>query len=122
MKKSKKKHNNILIVLIIIIIVIGLCSFLFYNSYMNKVDITFSNIKDTVKTSKVLNEKYGSIKEVKYNNFMKWLTKKENYECLEMTIKTSNSNKNICTIVKYEESLNMYIIDGYEIDGKILND
>jgi len=123
MKKKKKSKKNILIpILLVVVILIVLFCYLFYKSYMDRVDATFSNVKDTVKSSTILKENYGEIKEVKYDNFMKWLNKEENYECLSMILVTTKGNYNICTKVRYEESLNMYIVDGFVIDGKLLND
>ena len=120
---NKKKNNKkVFIILGIVLVILISFSIIFHNTYMENVETTFSNVKDTVKTSNILNDKYGTIKEVKFNNFMKWITKKDNYDCIEMKIVTDKQTKNICTIINYEDSISMYLVNGYEVDGSVLND
>ena len=120
--KNKKKKSNIPLILGVIIIVIIICFIIFYTSYMKGVEESFSNVKDTVKSSTILEQTYGKIKEVKFNNFMKWTTKENDYECVEMIIVTDKVKKDLCAKVEYDEALNTYLVNGYIIDGNILND
>ena len=53
---------------------------------------------------------------------MKWTTKKNNYECVEMIIITDNTKKDLCAKVEFDETLNTYIVNGYIIDGNLLSD
>ena len=39
---------------------------------------------------------------------MKWTTKKNNYECVEMIIVTDNTKKDLCAKVEFDETLNTY--------------
>ena len=119
---KKKQNSNLPIIIGVTIIVIIICFIIFYTSYMKGVEEYFSNVKDTIKTSTILEQTYGKIKEVKFNNFMKWTTKKNNYECVEMIIVTDNTKKDLCAKVEFDETLNTYIVNGYIIDGNILSD
>lgn len=110
MKQTKK-------IVIILVIWLSCCSIILYFLYMNRVENAFGNIKEETKRSNVLEKKLGKIQEVKFNNFMRWISKEKGKECIKLIIKTKNKKYNICTIIeKQEES---YHTTGYIIGDKI---
>ena len=108
----------------IIICGILLCFFIFgiiiYFSYMSRVDKTFHHIKEIVQDSKVLKQELGTIKEIKYNNFMQWVSEVDSYRCLKLKIHTNKGTHKVCAIIddKDVKTITDLKVAGYLIKGQ----
>ena len=103
--------KKVVIVLSIWFIIIGS---LYYIFYMKRVDATFHKNKNDTLNSKILNKKLGKIEKVKYNNFLLWISKEQEYNCIKLKVYTKNKKYNICAILKdfsYETDTIGYIVD-----------
>jgi len=101
------------LIFIALFLVVG--SIIFYNLYMAHSKKIWSFYFDEVKSSPILNEEFGEIKEVKMNNFLNWYSKKKGYNCIKMKITTEKGTYKICKVNSEEE----YI---YIVNDKIYQD
>ncbi len=115
---NKKKNIIILVVCIVSFWIIS--GFILYFSYMNRVERLFKPVKEAVLESEVLNKELGTIKKAKFNNFMQWISQKNNEKCIKMKITTKKGKENICVILytdKIENESDLKVI-GYYINDK----
>ncbi|MBQ7105427.1 MAG: hypothetical protein IJN90_06185 [Bacilli bacterium] len=115
---NKKKNITILVVCIVSFWIIS--GFILYFSYMNRVERLFKPVKEAVLESEVLNKELGTIKKAKFNNFMQWISQKNNEKCIKMKITTKKGKENICVILytdKIENESDLKVI-GYYINDK----
>ena len=111
---KKKDVFKIIIGFSIWFLVMGI---LYYIFYMQRVETTFSKAKVDTKNSIVLNSVIGKIENVKYNNFLIWMSQKEGYECVPMKVYTKNKNYKVCVILNEEDFKEKPI--GYIVNNKI---
>lgn len=107
-------------IVIFLVIWFSCCSIILYFLYMSRVEKAFKNIKEETKNSTVLEKQLGKIQEVKFNNFMKWISNEQGKDCIKLTVKTKNKKYNICTIIEKQEK--SYHTTGYIIDDKIIKE
>lgn len=103
---DKKTVRTIVIIFVVFFII---SSIVFYNLYMVHSKKIWSLYFDEVKTSPILNEEFGEIKEVKMNNFLNWYSRKKGYNCIEMKITTEKGKYSICKV--HSEGEYIYIIN-----------
>ena len=107
-------------IVIILILWFSCCSIILYFLYMNRVENAFGNIKEETKNSMVLEKKLGKIQEVKFNNFMRWISKEQGKDCIKLTVKRKNKKYSICTIIEKQEKT--YHTTGYIIGAKVIKE
>ena len=103
---DKKAIRTIVIIFAVCFIIF---SIVFYNLYMVHSKKIWSFYFDEVKTSPILNEEFGEIKEVKMNNFLNWSSKKKGYTCIKMKITTDKGKYSICKV--HSENEYKYIVN-----------
>lgn len=91
-----------------------------YFAYMNRVENSFKTIKDSVINSKVLEKEIGKVKKVKFNNFMQWISSKDNESCVKVKVTTEDKKYNVCAILATDEieKIEDVKVIGYFINGK----
>ena len=108
--KEKIKKYKVLIIIIVSFFIVSL--FGYYFMYMQRVNQTFYPIINIMKDSLVIKENFGEVKNVKYNNFLKWISNKNGEECVEVKLITKDNKKyNIC--VALDKNNNYKSITGY---------
>ena len=118
--KKNKKTRLIIGVILLWFIIFGI---ILYNSYMSRVDKAFHHIKEIAQDSKVLRQELGTIKEIKYNNFMQWVSKIDNYKCLKLKIYTNKGTYKVCAVIDDKDvktianlKVAVYLINGQKFD------
>ena len=113
--KEKIKKYKVLIIIIVAFFIISLTGY--YFMYMQRVNQTFYPIIDIMKDSNVIKDNFGEVKNVKYNNFLKWISNKNGEECVEVKLITKDNKKyNIC--VALDKNDNYRTITGYIFKNK----
>ena len=107
-----KKQNIIFVLKYIVIFVFAWC-FLYSVFYLYRSNKTFKKFIDKTKSSSVLKNELGEIKDVKLNNYFKWMQQKQGHNCVDMIIITNDKKYKICTIIEND-------IEGYIINDKII--
>lgn len=117
MDKNKK-------IILLIIGIIILWNFVFisiiYFVYMSRVENTFKSVKDSTINSKVLENEIGKVKKVKFNNFMQWISSRNNESCIKIKVYTKDKKYNVCAILATDkiEKIEDVKVTGYFINGK----
>ena len=113
--EKNKKTRLIIGVILLWFIIFGI---ILYNSYMSRVDKNFHHIKEIAQDSKVLKQELGTIKKIKYNNFMQWVSEIDNYKCLKLKIYTNKGTYKVCAII---DDKDIKTIDELKVDGYLIN-
>jgi len=116
-KPSKSIKQKIYIIPIVAITFYLLTFGLIYWFYIERDEKNFHSIKEDTYNSVVLKENIGEITKIKYDNFIKWIDRKEDYECIKFKIYTKDNVYKVCTIFKTFNSESHAI--GYIVDNKI---
>lgn len=117
MKASKSVKTKILVIPCIAIVFYLVMFGLFYGYYLVRDEKAFSSIREDTKKSLLLKEKFGDIKDVKYDNFMSGITTKDDYKCIKFKVYTEDNSYKVCTIFK-DLDYGGYAI-GYVINNKV---
>ena len=114
MKEKIKKYK---VPLIIIVGFYSVCLTAIYFMYMQRVDQTFHPIIEIMENSEVIEDNFGEVKKIKYNNFLKWISQKNGEDCVEVKLITKDNKKyNIC--VALDKNTNHRTMTGYIFDNK----
>lgn len=114
------KNKNLILTIIVIIILWNLVFIpIIYFAYMNRVENTFKSVKDSAINSKALENEIGKVKKVKFNNFMQWISSKENESCVKIKVTTEDKKYNICAILATDE---IEKIENVKVTGYFIND
>ena len=117
MKASKNVKIKILIIPCIAVAFYAVMFGLIYLFYMIRDEQAFGQVKEDTKSSVVLNEKFGEVTDVKYDNFMAWISTKEKNECVKFKVYTKDNIYKVCTIFKQFNDETHAI--GFVIDNKV---
>ena len=125
--KPKKKINKFALwgsIITILILLLFVFLPLFYLAYMNQSEKEYRNIISTVRKSPVLNKKFGYIKEVKMNNFLKWTSEVNKKTCVKVMLITETDKHKACVIIKedFKDTMEPYKVQGYIIGKEELKD
>lgn len=116
MDKNKK-------IILLIIGIILLWNFVFisiiYFVYMSRVENTFKSVKDSTINSKVLENEIGKVKKVKFNNFMQWISSRDNESCIKIKVYTKDKKYNVCAILATDK---IEKIEDVKVTGYFIND
>lgn len=117
----KKKKKLIISIIMLWFIIFGI---IIYFSYMSRVDKTFYHIKEIAQDSKVLEHELGTIKKIKYDNFMQWVSEVDDYKCLKLRIYTNKGMYKVCAIIddKDIKTIDDIKVDGYLFKGQIFTE
>ena len=83
----------------------------FYHGYMERSKNSWGFLLPEIETSPVLNKEFGEIKKVKLNNFLRWYSKKQGYECVMVKITTDKGKYKVCAPVNINAYF--YFVDNY---------
>ena len=116
--KEKIKKYKVLIIIIVLFFLVSTVGY--YFMYMQRVNQTFYPIIDIMKDSLVIKDNFGEVKNVKYNNFLKWISNKNGEECVEVKLITKDNKKyNICVALdkdNHYKSITGYIYNNQKYD------
>lgn len=103
--------------IVIYFVVFGILFILAWRHRVNKIDDLMIDVIESVRTSEILNSKYGNIKKVK-------LIKKsdmsyKDISCIVFLIKTDKTEEKICTLGHHGISDERYRLDAIKIDDKL---
>ena len=116
--KEKIKKYKVLIIIIVLFFIVS--SIGYYFMYMQRVNQTFYPIIDIMKDSLVIKDNFGEVKNVKYNNFLKWISNKNGEECVEVKLITKDNKKyNICVALdkdNHYKSITGYIYNNQKYE------
>ena len=103
--------------IIIYFVVFGILFILAWRHRVNKIDDFMIDVIESVRTSKILNSKYGNIKKVK--QIKKSDMSYKNIGCIVFLIKTDKIEEKICTLGHHGISDERYRLDAIKIDDKL---
>lgn len=103
--------------IVIYFVVFDILFILAWRHRVNKIDDLMIDVIESVRTSEILNSKYGNIKKVK-------LIKKsdmsyKDISCIVFLIKTDKTEEKICTLGHHGISDERYRLDAIKIDDKL---
>lgn len=110
--------EKILVICVIGIVVAMSLYLLFQVSYMARVESVFGDIREEAKDSYVLEEELGEIQDVKFDNYMQWISQDQGEDCVKMVVVTKDNRYPICTMV--EKNNQEYYSTGYIIGNHII--
>jgi hypothetical protein len=110
--------EKILVICVIGIVVAMSLYLLFQVSYMARVESAFGDIREEAKDSYVLEKELGEIQDVKFDNYMQWISQDQGEDCVKMVVVTEDNRYPICTMV--EKNNQKYYSTGYIIGNHII--
>lgn len=110
--------EKMIVIGVIVIVVIMSMYLIFQVSYMARVEVAFGDIRNEAKNSSILKEKFGKIQDVKFDNYMQWISRQQGEVCVKMIVITEDNRYPICTMV--EKNKQEYYATGYIIGNHII--